>query len=533
MQRLALSVVLSLTVLLLGAVSARATVWRGTAEFSYQTIPDSTLDLRFWRGFLEISAEDRIFVRNDIRLNLRLENRSFGGRQPDQFRPRFDLEMRGLSYNFRFYYAPFTLERVGGTVEHQRVYNSALLVYPAGWPQIGLTWNRRTNALDGVQNDRSNLYTLTASHQRGIWTGSGRILRQDRRITLTGDDEQATSFALRNDFAQGRRYWSWQMGHQIELLNRTRTSGLDQSNMINNLSARFNAWPTRHVSLGGDFSGRFTNTETNHSKSEGDNRQATARLNYRPYQFFEGALVHYYSRAATENVLQSELDYTQLQLSLNGSFFRNIMGIVSAYRTWNHIAVNTGDVNDALYVRLLGEVFRATSLSMEASYFNRNFGSLPKSLTRAVTLQTRPIHRADWQVQYASLGSGSDFSLARVERQNINLIFKQGISARSFLTLGTGWAQNTLISDRWLQGWRAALSVSIRRWALLAFNYNQLTQIRVVPGEPHAMAKPGNTQFALTLYPERGWVMNLSYFAVRNAVGRTDEIWAFDVRYQF
>jgi hypothetical protein len=145
----------------------------------------------------------------------------------------------------------------------------------------------------------------------------------------------------------------------------------------------------------------------------------------------------------------------------------------------------------------------------------------------------RPFRRSDWQVQYASQGSSRKFDLRPVERQNINLIFQQGLSNRSQVSVGTSFNQDTRIVKGWQQTWLLSGSVGIRQWALLSLIYNRIPEIRIIPGMPEAEVVPTQTTFQFTLYPERGWVANLNYFDRRLADGRRNRIWGAEIRYQF
>jgi len=143
------------------AAQTDAAVWRGSLEVGYQTQPEDVGPrLHFWREFLQVSVEDRLLVRNNLRLSLRLENRSFGNRQPSQFRPRLDLEMGGLGYAFRFFYAPFTLKLVGAPEQRERRYSAGLAVFPHRWPRLSLSWDGLRRVIGEVElhTDEHPLY---------------------------------------------------------------------------------------------------------------------------------------------------------------------------------------------------------------------------------------------------------------------------------------------------------------------------------------------------------------------------------------
>jgi hypothetical protein len=516
------------------AAQTDAAVWRGSLEVGYQTQPEDVGPrLHFWREYLQVSVEDRLLVGNNLRLSLRLENRSFGNRQPSQFRPRLDLEMGGLGYAFRFFYAPFTLKLVGAPEQRERRYSAGLAVFPHRWPRLTLSWDGQRRVIGEVEDSRYNNYLVSAEYTYGIWLGQGRLLRQNRMFGAGSGEENVTVSSLRNDLTVQRRFWGFSLGHQLEYTDRRLTTGLNRNSTVNDVRAWVTATPHRKVRFAADFDGRFTEAKDGGSDQSTDNQRASARLNYSPFRFLEAGALRYYTRSSGVADSASTFDYTQVRVAANGPFYRTLSGLLSFYRTWNHVARNTGDVNDAVYLRLFGEFYPRTDLSLEFSYFDRHFGPRPIAVVRALTFRMRPFRRSDWQVQYASQGSSRTFDLRPVERQNVNLIFQQGLSNRSQVSVGTSFNQDTRIVKGWQQTWLLSGSVGIRQWALLSLIYNRIPEIRIIPGMPEAEVVPTQTTFQFTLYPERGWVANLNYFDRRLADGRRNRIWGAEIRYQF
>jgi hypothetical protein len=512
---------------------AYGTQWRGSSELNYQNFPGGSGRDELWRQFVDFSAEDRLFVKNSMRFSLRLENRSFGGRQPHELRPRFGLELAGMGYAFQGYYAPFKRARYDLPDNSEHRYNAALSVFPRAFPRFALSYDALSSQRAESQRELQRTYTLTADYSRHGWRGQFNLLRHDRESETRGWLENLKTVFLGNNFERNFKRVNAAMSHQFSYSDRRQISGVRQFAAAHSMTAQFGASPMASTQLSGDYSGRISNTSQDGVHRATDDHTASARASFRPFTFAEAALLRYYSSTEQTEETDAEVDFVQARLSLNGRLFRSLSGALSMFRTWYVKSPSEADVSDALYIQSGGNIFPHVRLSFEFSYSDLHTGAEPVAVVRAVSLRMTPVYRSEWQIDYSSQGVSARTDLADVDRQNVNVTVQQSITGRVYFSVGTGFSQDRLVSMDWRQRWLVSGGMGIRRWMLISGNYNRLSSIAIIPGQPPAENTPTRTDLQITMYPEARWVVTANVFQDRPRTGVASTSWGGAVRYQF
>jgi hypothetical protein len=522
--------------LLLGARAAQATHWRGNTELTFQTQEVRGSRTDFWRYFLDLAAEDRMFYRNRILLRLRLEGRSFGtAGQQREWRPRFNWEITGAGYVFTGLYAPNKRQLEGAVDERERQYNVSLSVFPQHYPVTTLTWNRFTRSLNHAPNDRRDVFTLTMDYARGIWRGQGRLLHQIRDFTGAMTNERITSLLANNIVSINRRYWRTSLRYQLDYTDQRFSAGLEGNTTVHVFSGQLWANPNRKLVATLDVDSRFASNRQDTAVQSTEDYTFSGRVSYRPWRPLEFGAVRFYSSngVSTTGDEKQIRDFTQVQAGLNGRFLSSLLGAFSVSRTWNHSVPNVGKEQDAVYVRLAGDLFARTSVAVEGSYSDLNIGERPISSVRSATLNAHILRDSRFQLQYGAIGSSSDVNLWSIERQNISVNWQQYVSGATYVTVGWNRLQERAVSDSWRSLWYVTGSISLRKWALLSGQYNRVNEI-VVPKSPvQPLENPTRSEFQLTIYPEQRWVWSANWYQSKNAAGQYVTFWGGSIRYRF
>lgn len=511
-------------------------MWQGATEVTYQVQELTEARADFLRYYLYVTAEDRLFVRNSFKLGLWYDGRHFGNgeAQPSEQRPRFTGELRGQGYSLTGLYSPFLREVPQAADQRERQYNVTLVAFPTGFPVTLFAFDRLTRSLDHVPDDSRNTYTLSLDYPRRTWRVMGRLLHQYREFDFMQESEKLTTASLDNSLNLTRKHWGTEGRYLLEHTRRNLTTGYEDFFTVHHLAARIYAEPQRKLTLGADYDGRFASGQvesTTLTEPTSTDYVASARARYRPFRFLEGAAIRHRSESQNQGATDAKSDYTQLQVSVTGRVLLSMSGTASVYRTWMHRPGQDGET-DASYVRIAGNLWPHTEVSVEASYAHMHEGVRPVSTVRAATLQSQLLRDSRLQLQYAAQGSSADIDFFAIERQYVTATWQQNLGTRSLITAGYSRRQDPVLSSQWYSEWFASGTLSVRHWALLSGTFNRLPDIVVAPQVNRTPTQPRRIDAQLTLYPESRWVWNANWYTSTDALGREATFWGGTIQYR-
>lgn len=533
----------SLLLLILPAISPSATAanWNGSMRLDYQCTPGPGGHREDLLQQYYLRVTDRLFVKNQLTLAGNFNHRARQGRQPADFRQRYELTLASYGYGGQLVYEPHTQKQAGnnGDEDVSRRWRGAIYVQPDRWPRFTADFlrARRTQSNQGTGRENWNTYqvtwqpgphvlTLSYSHQKRTSQGSKAELVEVYRAIANTDRTFKWRARMNLNYSFDR---TWNKGAS------SLASGQDQHSA--NVSLTGDPLPSFNwtAHYGGRFQ-RFSRPGAAIPSGSSTGHLAAGTLTWSPAPVANASISRYLETGSGQtSQVEQRTDYWQARVSAEGKFYRQIRVLGTVYRLYYSGAPQGLRYNDAYFLAFRGQPFNRVDWSAEMTLADRH-GRQPDRFGGAANIYSRlqPLVSAQMQVGYSGILSGTRIGGMRVTEESFNSNIQYTVTGNMGVSAAWSVRRSRILKSKWAPNWTVTGTYRWPSFANVGFSYSEQRATQSDdPSAPRVAAQPSTFLANLVFLLGPSSMINAQYTRQTTIGGQFNENWGVGITTSF